>query len=120
MPTPELVSSVPTQEALQFLDCEIKRCLISSLTAMLGGVAASAERDNAATYPSDAFWFNGGFTGEVSGSILFALDSMGAISMGHKLLLAAGLEGESDDTALETLSEVLSQVTGGLASSFLA
>ena len=120
MPTSELLSSVPTQEALQYLDGEIKRCLISSLTAMLGGVPASVERENAAAYPPDACWFNAGFTGQTSGSIFFAMDPASAISMGHKLLLAAGLEGESDDTALETLSEVLSQVTGGLASSFLA
>jgi flagellar motor switch protein FliN/FliY len=120
MSTQEIVSSVPTQEALQYLDCEIKRCLTSSLAAMLGGAPVSAERENTAAYPPDAVWFNGAFTGAATGSILFALDPEGAMSMGHKLLLAAGLEGETDDTALETLSEVLSQITGGLASSFLA
>ena len=120
MPTSEVAIPSPAQEALQFLEHEIKRCLTGSLTAMLGGVPVSAERDKTDAYPSEALWFSGGFTGEAAGSILFALDPAGAVSTGHKLLIAAGLEGESDETAVETLVEVFSQTAGGLASSFVA
>jgi flagellar motor switch protein FliN/FliY len=87
---------------------------------MLGGVSVSAEREKTTSYPPDAIWFSGRFAGEAAGSIHFALDSNGAVSMGHKLLVAAGLEGESDETAVETLGEVFSQTTGGLASTFSA
>lgn len=120
MSTQDVVLPVPTQEALQYLDHEIKRCLTSSLTSMLGGASVSAEREKSASYPPSAIWFSGKFTGEAAGSIHFALDPEGAVSMGHKLLVAAGLEGESDETAVETLGEVFSQTTGGLASTFLA
>jgi flagellar motor switch protein FliN/FliY len=120
MSTQEAVISVPTQEALQYLDQEIRRCLISSLASMLAGPSVTAVRDNGATAPAGAIWFSGVFTGEAAGSLLFALDDAEAVAMGHKLLFAAGLEGESDATAIETLAEILSQVNGGLASSFLS
>jgi flagellar motor switch protein FliN/FliY len=120
MSTQDIVIPGPTQEALQYLDHEIKRCLTSSLTSMLGGASVSAEREKNASYPPSAIWFSGKFTGEAAGSIHFALDPEGAVAMGHKLLTAAGLEGESDETAVETLGEVFSQTTGGLASTFLA
>jgi flagellar motor switch protein FliN/FliY len=120
MSTQDVVLPVPTQEALQYLDHEIKRCLTSSLMSMLGGASVSAERERNASYPPSAIWFSGKFTGEAGGSIHFALDPEGAVAMGHKLLVAAGLEGESDETAVETLGEVFSQTTGGLASTFLA
>lgn len=120
MSTQEAVISAPTQEALQYLDQEIKKYLTASLTSMLAGPSVAAVRDTGATAPAGAVWFSGGFTGEAAGSLLFALDDGDAVAMGHKLLLAAGLEGESDATALETLAEILSQVTGGLASSFLS
>jgi flagellar motor switch protein FliN len=120
MSTQDIALPAPTQEALQYLDHEIKRCLTSSLTSMLGGASVSAEREKKASYPPSAIWFSGKFTGEAAGSIHFALDPEGAVSMGHKLLVAAGLEGESDETAVETLGEVFSQTTGGLGSTFLA
>jgi len=119
MSTTEGIIPVPTQEALQYLDNEVQRCLTSSLTSMLGGGAVSAEREMS-TYPSDAVWFDGGFTGGAAGSILFGLEPSEAVAMGHKLLAEAGLEGESDETSLETLGEVLAQTAGGLASSFVA
>lgn len=120
MPMPEGVIPVATQETLQYLDKEIQRCLSSSLTSMLGGGSVSAEREKSASYPSETVWFDGAFKGAAVGSILFGLEPAEAVAMGQKLLVAAGLEGESDDTALETLAEVLAQTTGGLASSFLA
>jgi flagellar motor switch protein FliN/FliY len=113
------VALTPSQlkDLLVYLEQEVTRCLANAFGTMLG---APPEISKAPDYPVQTveLWFHQKFKPDDLGSVDFGLDKAGALAIGQKLLTAAGLEGETDETVLETLGEVLSQIGGGLASSF--
>ena len=111
-------NSAEAQEVITYLRQQIKDGFSSALGAMLGQSTPSTEDGGEQVSIETGYWFEQAFDPAGTGTIWYGLDHEGALQAGHKLLIASGLEGESDDTAIETLGEVIAQLSGGLASSF--
>ena len=114
-PTPAQI-----QETLAYIEQEVKQALVASLGAMLGADAVQAETAPAEVNLDDLLWFQQEFLPKQTGFVFLGLSKADAAQVGQKLLVASGLEGESDDTAIDTLKEVLAQMGGVLATKFSA
>ncbi len=113
-------TSAQIQETLAFIEQGAKQSLVASLSAMLGDDSLQAEKTPAQAALNSPLWFQQEFLLPEAGQMFLGLERSAALAIGHKLLVASGLEGEDDETALGTLQEVLGQVGGALASSFSA
>jgi flagellar motor switch protein FliN/FliY len=114
-PTPSRI-----QEALAYVEQEVRRSLVASLAATLGDDSLQAETASQQAKPEDPLWFRQDFNPSGTGAVFLGFNRASAVQIGQKLLAASGLKGEDDDTALGRLKEALAQVGGALASSFSA
>jgi hypothetical protein len=88
-----------------------------ALSSMLGEQVETVEASDPPI--GDLHWFRQTFV-PVEGSLWFGMAKSDAISAGETLLTAAGLTGETPETAVQALSEILSQASGALASDYAA
>jgi flagellar motor switch protein FliN/FliY len=87
-----------------------------ALSSMLG------EQVEIAGPPADKavsrdFWFRQPFS-PLTGALWFGFSRTDLTAIGKRLLSAAGLEEESDDTAIETVGEIIGQAAGALATEY--
>src|SRR3954467_727702 len=112
-----ILSKTQTKTARAKLESEFSRALSSSLSAMLESREIKIE-PSSADIAREMIWFEEEFEPATFGTITIGIRPSDAVALGHQLLSSSGLEGESDETAVETLQAVFSQTVNSLATFF--
>ena len=110
--TPSLTSQTPLAE-LKNLWVQHLRVALSSMLGEPVEIASPAD----ALPPAFDFWFRQPFS-PLSGALWFGFARGDLTELGKRLLAAAGLEEESEETAIETFGEIVGQAAGALATEY--
>lgn len=106
-------SSTPADQLKELWLQHLRVALSSMLGAEVEIAAPPADRRAV----SQDFWFRQPFS-PLTGALWLGLARADLIAIGKRLLSAAGLEEESDDTAIETVGEIIGQAAGALATEY--
>lgn len=88
-----------------------------ALSSMLGEQVEIASPPADRRPVSKDFWFRQPFS-PLTGALWIGFARTDLIVIGKRLLTAAGLEEESDETAIETVGEIIGQAAGALATEY--
>jgi len=103
-----------SDKALSYLQKACSRAIEEALAGMLGPSSLQVEAVSASA-AAELIWYRQDFQPADAGFLSWGIERTAAIALGNQLLVATGLEGESEETAVETWKEVLSQALSAIA-----
>jgi flagellar motor switch protein FliN/FliY len=108
-------SSLQAQEGVALVQAELAKSLTAAFASMTGdsSIVLTPALGN---IPGDFGWVQLEFEPLPKTALYLGLSSADTLAIGHQLLIASGLEGETDETAIGTLHEVFTQGASPIAS----